>query len=170
MSVHCLRLTMRAKPESRGFIIVQMLVVSSPSLVWQSQITKWWPRITDRPLVGQIYAKATRCHVREGQFRYDTNRETVYCRSLYRCEYDDSTISFLYPTRQESRSLPDPIAYNITHDNNLVAMAFAPGVHDPPAYSLGIDVMKIKIPGRETLSSFINVVGDQVCTRCSCRM
>ncbi|KAF8901709.1 hypothetical protein CPB84DRAFT_1815148 [Gymnopilus junonius] len=61
-----------------------------------------------------------------------------------------------------SQGIDDPIAYNITHDNNLVAMAFAQGVQNPPAYSLGIDIMKIKIPGRETLSSFIDVVGDQL--------
>ncbi|RDB23299.1 L-aminoadipate-semialdehyde dehydrogenase-phosphopantetheinyl transferase [Hypsizygus marmoreus] len=55
-----------------------------------------------------------------------------------------------------------PIAYNISHDNALVAMAFAPGTHNPPAYSVGMDVMKVRIPGRETFASFVETVGDQL--------
>jgi len=61
-----------------------------------------------------------------------------------------------------TQTLIPPVAYNITHDNNLIAMAFAPGTLNPPAFSIGIDVMKVKIPGRETLNSFINIVGDQL--------
>jgi len=41
-------------------------------------------------------------------------------------------------------------------------MAFAPGIHGAPAYNIGIDVMKVRIPGRETLASFVNTVRDQV--------
>ncbi|PPQ72529.1 hypothetical protein CVT24_004835 [Panaeolus cyanescens] len=59
---------------------------------------------------------------------------------------------FLYP----------PLAYNITHDNNLIAMAYAPGLQNSPAFSLGIDVMKLRIPGRETFASFVETVGDQL--------
>ncbi|KAF5388195.1 hypothetical protein D9615_000194 [Tricholomella constricta] len=58
--------------------------------------------------------------------------------------------------------LDPPIAYNISHDNALVAMAFAPGAHNPPAFSIGVDVMKVRIPGHETLVSFIDSVGDQL--------
>ncbi|KAH9482619.1 4'-phosphopantetheinyl transferase pptA [Psilocybe cubensis] len=57
-----------------------------------------------------------------------------------------------------------PLAYNITHDNNLVAMAFAPGIINQPAYNVGIDVMKVRIPGRETFDSFVHTVGDQLTT------
>ncbi|KAF5321092.1 hypothetical protein D9619_000959 [Psilocybe cf. subviscida] len=55
-----------------------------------------------------------------------------------------------------------PIAYNVTHDNNLIAMAVAPGKLNPPAFGVGIDIMKIRVPGRETIRSFINTVGDQL--------
>ncbi|GLB33585.1 putative 4'-phosphopantetheinyl transferase [Lyophyllum shimeji] len=58
--------------------------------------------------------------------------------------------------------LDPPIAYNISHDNGLVVMAFAPGTHNPPAFSIGIDVMKVRIPGRDTVASFVNSVGDQL--------
>ncbi|KAF8076164.1 hypothetical protein FPV67DRAFT_1712452 [Lyophyllum atratum] len=58
--------------------------------------------------------------------------------------------------------LDPPIAYNISHDNALVVMGFAPGIHNPPAFSVGVDVMKVRIPGRDTLASFINSVGDQL--------
>jgi len=43
-------------------------------------------------------------------------------------------------------------------------MAIAPGLHQPPAFSIGIDVMKIRVPGRESFKSFVNAVGDQVST------
>ncbi|KAF9563688.1 4'-phosphopantetheinyl transferase [Agrocybe pediades] len=58
-----------------------------------------------------------------------------------------------------------PVAYNITHDNNLIAMAYGPGTSHPPAFSIGVDIMKIKIPGRDTLNSFITVVGEQLTRR-----
>lgn len=58
--------------------------------------------------------------------------------------------------------MKDPVGFNITHDNSLIAMAFAPGIYNPPAFSIGVDVMKVKIPGRETFASFVKTVGDQV--------
>lgn len=66
--------------------------------------------------------------------------------------------------QKASQVVSPPLAYNITHDNNLVGMAFGPGLRNPPAFSLGIDIMKVRIPGRESLNSFINTVGDQVKT------
>jgi len=53
----------------------------------------------------------------------------------------------------------DPIEYSITHDNDLVAMAFTSGAQQR---CIGIDVMKVRIPGRESLTSFIEAVGDQL--------
>ncbi|KAA1466168.1 4'-phosphopantetheinyl transferase [Dentipellis sp. KUC8613] len=53
-----------------------------------------------------------------------------------------------------------PIGFNVSHDNDLVAMAFAPGVHDPPAYRIGVDVMKVQLPLREPFRSFVDTVGD----------
>ncbi|KIK08571.1 hypothetical protein K443DRAFT_128470 [Laccaria amethystina LaAM-08-1] len=58
--------------------------------------------------------------------------------------------------------LNPPIGFNITHDNALIAMAFAPGVYNGPAFNVGIDVMKVRLPRQETLSSFVQTVGEQL--------
>jgi len=43
--------------------------------------------------------------------------------------------------------LPNPLTIcNITQDNNVIAMAVAPCLHRPPAFSIGIDGMKFKVP------------------------
>ncbi|KDQ64818.1 hypothetical protein JAAARDRAFT_28459 [Jaapia argillacea MUCL 33604] len=48
----------------------------------------------------------------------------------------------------------DPsIAYNISHDNGLVAMAFTSGGHS--ASQVGVDVMQVKLPPRETFRNFV---------------
>ncbi|KNZ74423.1 L-aminoadipate-semialdehyde dehydrogenase-phosphopantetheinyl transferase [Termitomyces sp. J132] len=60
--------------------------------------------------------------------------------------------------------LNPPIAYNISHDNGLIAMAFAPGIHNSPVFNIGIDVMKVRIPDRNTLASFVESVSDQLTT------
>jgi 4'-phosphopantetheinyl transferase len=54
------------------------------------------------------------------------------------------------------------IAYNVSHDNALVAMVSSPNTHNPPAFTIGVDVMKVRIPGRETFAAFVETVGDQV--------
>ncbi|KAF7433277.1 copper chaperone of lysine biosynthesis protein [Pleurotus ostreatus] len=53
-----------------------------------------------------------------------------------------------------------PIAFNITHDNGLIAMAFGPGLQLPPAYGIGVDVMKLSIPRRNSFKSFVEGVSD----------
>ncbi|KAK0206294.1 hypothetical protein DFS33DRAFT_1372650 [Desarmillaria ectypa] len=58
--------------------------------------------------------------------------------------------------------LDPPVAFNISHDNGLVAMAFGPGTANPPSFTVGIDVMKVRIPGRESFKSFVETVGDQL--------
>jgi len=45
-------------------------------------------------------------------------------------------------------------------------MAFAPGRHHAPAFSVGIDVMKTQIPARDTLEQFIEVFDEQVSPTC----
>ncbi|KAF8803909.1 4'-phosphopantetheinyl transferase [Phlegmacium glaucopus] len=55
--------------------------------------------------------------------------------------------------------LDPPIKYNITHDNDLVAMAFTSGDQQN---NIGIDVMKVRIPGRESFASFVETVGNQL--------
>jgi 4'-phosphopantetheinyl transferase len=71
---------------------------------------------------------------------------------------------------QVAPDLDPPIEYNITHDNDLVAMAFTSGDQQRSS-NIGIDVMKVRIPGRESFASFAETVGDQVgiplCTPCA---
>ena len=62
-----------------------------------------------------------------------------------------------------------PIGYNITHDNGVVAIAFAHGMElaTPPGtneriHPIGVDVMKLHLPRRHTLLDFVDVVSDQV--------
>jgi hypothetical protein len=48
-------------------------------------------------------------------------------------------------------------------------MAFAPGVHGPPAFLIGVDVMKIQVPTRGTadgVASFLHVVGETTVSVC----
>jgi len=62
---------------------------------------------------------------------------------------------------------PPSIGFNVSHDNELVAMAFAPGEHGPPAFLIGIDVMKIQLPARgaaDGVTSFLHTVGETTLT------
>ncbi|KXN87879.1 Aspartate--tRNA ligase, mitochondrial [Leucoagaricus sp. SymC.cos] len=61
-----------------------------------------------------------------------------------------------------SPNLEPPLGFNITHDNALVAMAFSSRSQNPPAFSVGIDVMKLRVPGKESFPSFVRTVGDQI--------
>lgn len=57
----------------------------------------------------------------------------------------------------------------MSHDNELVAMAFAPGEHCPPAFLIGVDVMKIQVPMRgatDGVASFLNTVGETTVSVC----
>jgi 4'-phosphopantetheinyl transferase len=57
----------------------------------------------------------------------------------------------------------------VSHDNELVAMAFAPGEHGPPAFLIGIDVMKIQVPTRgaaDGVASFLHTVGETTVSVC----
>lgn len=66
--------------------------------------------------------------------------------------------------RQATEGIEPPIAYNITHDSGVVAMAWASGgdLVGPPAYKLGVDVMKVQLPKRECFANFLDAFGDQV--------
>ncbi|TFK93921.1 hypothetical protein K466DRAFT_537224 [Polyporus arcularius HHB13444] len=58
-----------------------------------------------------------------------------------------------------------PIGYNITHDNGVVAMAFSSGPDlypDPPAYRIGVDVMLLQLPKRDTFPGFVEVFSEQL--------
>lgn len=62
-------------------------------------------------------------------------------------------------------SLDPPLAFNVSHDNALVAMVAGPGEHDPPAYKLGVDVMKVELPKRESFPAFVRIFSDQLTPR-----
>ncbi|KAI0751411.1 hypothetical protein C8Q80DRAFT_574355 [Daedaleopsis nitida] len=58
-----------------------------------------------------------------------------------------------------------PVGYNITHDNGVVAMVSSTGLDlypDPPAYRLGIDVMLLQLPKRDTFTGFVGVFSEQL--------
>ncbi|KAI0921498.1 hypothetical protein AcW1_004544 [Taiwanofungus camphoratus] len=64
-----------------------------------------------------------------------------------------------------TEGLDTPIGYNITHDSGLIAMAFTSGddlYPDPPAYRIGLDVMQLRLPRRETFAGFVDIVSDQL--------
>lgn len=65
------------------------------------------------------------------------------------------------PQIQASPELNPPLGFNITHDNSLIALAFSRN-QNPPTRSIGIDIMKLHIPGKESFPSFVHTVGDQV--------
>lgn len=65
----------------------------------------------------------------------------------------------------QSAKLDVPVGYNITHDSGVIAMAFSsvPNLHpDPPAYRIGIDIMLLQLPKRDTFSGFVEIFSDQV--------
>lgn len=41
-------------------------------------------------------------------------------------------------------------------------MVHSPGLINPPVYTLGVDVMKVRIPGNDTLQQFIDIMAEQV--------
>ncbi|KAF8505507.1 4'-phosphopantetheinyl transferase superfamily [Russula emetica] len=64
---------------------------------------------------------------------------------------------------------PPSIGFNVSHDNELVAMAFAPGEHGPPAFLIGVDVMKIQVPTRgvaDGVASFLHAVSETMVSVC----
>lgn len=41
-------------------------------------------------------------------------------------------------------------------------MSYAPGKHGGPAFQIGVDVMKVKVPPRESIARFVESVDSQV--------
>lgn len=62
--------------------------------------------------------------------------------------------------KESSNSCP-AIGYNITHDNDTVAMVSRLG-DKTSANKIGIDIMKCALPKGETISSFLHAIGDTV--------
>ncbi|KAL1744388.1 hypothetical protein HDZ31DRAFT_38796 [Schizophyllum fasciatum] len=59
-------------------------------------------------------------------------------------------------------ALDSPLAFNVSHDSGFVAMAFAPGTTNPPAYNVGVDIMEVRMPRGETYTSLIETFGEQL--------
>lgn len=57
------------------------------------------------------------------------------------------------------------LAFNVTHDQGVIAMAFGTGDLGPPAFSIGVDVMQLKIPPRTTFTQFVDTVDSQLTIR-----
>ena len=58
--------------------------------------------------------------------------------------------------------LNPPIVFNVAHDNEIVTISFSSNAHGPPAYSLGIDVMKVHLTRYDTFHSFIDSMREVV--------
>ncbi|KAI9574923.1 4'-phosphopantetheinyl transferase superfamily [Boletus coccyginus] len=61
-----------------------------------------------------------------------------------------------------SPGLDPPLGFNVTHDEGVIAMAFATGDLGPPAYNIGVDVMQLKVPPRTTFREFVDSVSSQL--------
>ncbi|CAL1702316.1 unnamed protein product [Somion occarium] len=58
-----------------------------------------------------------------------------------------------------------PLGFNLTHDNGLIAMVYSTGEDlflDAPAYRLGVDVMRLRLPHRQSLPEFIEIFSEQL--------
>ncbi|KAI6035434.1 hypothetical protein F5J12DRAFT_26141 [Pisolithus orientalis] len=55
-----------------------------------------------------------------------------------------------------------PLGFNVTHDEGVVAMAFGTGDLGPPAFTVGVDVMQLKIPPNSTFADFVDSVSGQL--------
>jgi hypothetical protein len=63
---------------------------------------------------------------------------------------------------QTTPNINPPIAFNVSHDNALVAMAFGQGDHEPPVFRVGVDIMKVEFPRRQPFPEFVRIFGEQV--------
>jgi 4'-phosphopantetheinyl transferase len=95
--------------------------------------------------------------VRPGTLNFDTTAEGK--PYLVRIRNIDLT----FRLDSYSQSTPEgesTIHFNIAHDNRLIAVAFNSKI---PPYKIGVDVMKVQIPQRETFLSFVRTLSSQVC-------
>jgi len=58
-----------------------------------------------------------------------------------------------------------PLAFNVSHDQGVIAMAFGTGDLGPPAFHIGVDVMQLRIPPRTTFTQFVDSVSSQLTAR-----
>lgn len=92
----------------------------------------------------------------------DAKKPYIVCRKLIDRGYIDADAT---SQQTASSGLSEPIGYNITHDNGVVAMAYSIGSElfpDPPAYRIGIDIMLLQLPKRTPYDDFVETVSDQV--------
>lgn len=72
----------------------------------------------------------------------------------------------LFANIQNQSSIPLDLAYNVSHDNAIIAMAYVLDAKDP--LEIGVDVMRVSLPGGQTNSSFIEILTDQVSSAPTC--
>jgi phosphopantetheinyl transferase len=126
--------------------------VPCPAPLSQSQ--RMVPRVSRRPPAPAGAARAQRCAARLDRGRRDRRAQAVHraCASFL--------LSFLRGAEkaQASPPLEPPLAFNVSHDSELVALAFARDARD----GVGVDVMRIAPPRRGSFASFVESVGDTV--------
>jgi len=54
------------------------------------------------------------------------------------------------------------LSFNITHDSSLVGMSYNRGDNKADVDKVGVDVMKVALPRNETISSFLEILRDQL--------
>ena len=118
------------------------------------------------------HAKAARSALRSIKVCHNCTGQALHCVSITH-ETERKLTRICCRCGQVAPDLDPHIEYNITHDNDLVAMAFTSGNQQSCNNNImiGIDVMKVRIPGHKSFASFIENVGDQVghplvCTMC----
>ncbi|KAH8830318.1 4'-phosphopantetheinyl transferase [Flagelloscypha sp. PMI_526] len=104
-------------------------------------------------------------------FRRDDAVRTLLSRLLPRMALLDHGIQpnlFTFNATKEGKPFvatpsPAPFFYNVSHDNELVAMVHGENsTSSSLAGSLGIDVMRLDMPKRESMDSFIETFTDQL--------
>ncbi|KAH9943110.1 uncharacterized protein BXZ73DRAFT_97165 [Epithele typhae] len=95
--------------------------------------------------------------------------EELYNKALALVD-DESKIHLqkYYHRVDSTTPLNPPVGYNITHDNGVVGMALSSGddlYPDPPAYRVGLDVMRLHLDKRDNFSGFVEIFSEQLTSR-----
>ncbi|KDQ09980.1 hypothetical protein BOTBODRAFT_137247 [Botryobasidium botryosum FD-172 SS1] len=128
-------------------------------------------------LTDQLYERALRCVSVESQnkikrfYRRQDAWRSLIGRLLIRtlleeCDVPSHSV-VLGATAAGKLYLASPrltpyLAFNITHDSSLVGMSYNRGDIKSDAEKVGVDVMKVALPGNETISSFLEILRDQL--------
>lgn len=114
-------------------------------------------RQTPSAIANERERRISTCH----EVCEDASWQTVYCTFPAHVAKGVETVTLV----GQATSLESPVGYNVTHDNGVVAMAFSSGTDlypDPPAYRVGIDVMLLQLPKRDSFPGFVEIFSEQV--------